>query len=46
MEECLGLLAKRPEMREIVTHVQPFSTDAYGMFDRKEDGCIKVAFAP
>jgi len=46
MEECLGLLARRPELREIVTHVQPFSADAYRMFDQKEDGCIKVAFAP
>ena len=46
MDDCRGLLGKRPELREIVTHVRPLSADAYGMFDRKEEGCIKVAFAP
>ena len=48
MEELRPLLRRRPELREIVTHVRPLSegVDAYRMFDKKEDGCIKVAFAP
>jgi len=46
MEEMRGFVSKHPELRAIITHVQPLNADAYGMFDRKEDGCIKVAFAP
>ena len=46
MEEMLGFVRKHPELREIITHVRPLTADAYTMFDRKEDGCIKVAFAP
>jgi threonine dehydrogenase-like Zn-dependent dehydrogenase len=46
MEEMLGFVRKHPELREIITHVRPLTADAYAMFDRKEDGCIKVAFAP
>lgn len=47
MDELLPLLRRRPELAAIVTHVRPLAEGAaaYQAFDRKLDGCIKVAFA-
>ena len=48
MEELLPLLRRRPDLASIVTHRRPLADGpaAYELFDRKQDGCIKVAFAP
>ncbi len=48
MDELKPLLRRRPELREIVTHAMPLAEGAraYERFDRKDDGCIKVAFTP
>jgi threonine dehydrogenase-like Zn-dependent dehydrogenase len=46
MDEAHGLLRRRPDLATIVTHELPLAegAEAYRRFDRKEDGCIKVAF--
>jgi len=48
MEELLPLLRRRSDLASIVTHRLPLSDGpkAYDMFDRKQDGCIKVTFQP
>lgn len=48
MEELRELLRRRTDLGAIVTHRLPLAegTDAYPMFDLKQDGCIKVAFTP
>ena len=48
MDELLPLLRRRPDLAAMVTHRRPLAEGAaaYAMFDRKEDGCIKVAFEP
>ena len=48
MPELLPVLERRPELASIVTHRRPLSDGvaAYRMFDRKEDGCIKVVLTP
>jgi threonine dehydrogenase-like Zn-dependent dehydrogenase len=47
MEELLPFLGRRRDLADIVTHVRPLAegAEAYRAFDRKQDGCIKVAFA-
>ena len=46
MEELLPLLHRRSDLSSIVTHRRPLAEGpaAYDLFDRKADGCIKVAF--
>lgn len=46
MEELLPMLRRRGDLAAIVTHRRPLADGAaaYEMFDRKADGCIKVAF--
>ena len=48
MDELLPLLHRRRDLAAIVTHRRPLSDGpaAYAMFDRKEEGCIKVSFEP
>ena len=48
MDELLPLLRRRRDLASIVTHRRPLADGpaAYAMFDRKEDGCIKVVFEP
>jgi threonine dehydrogenase-like Zn-dependent dehydrogenase len=48
MDDLLPLLRRRRDLAAIVTHRRPLADGpgAYAMFDRKEDGCIKVAFEP
>ena len=48
MDELLPLLQRRTDLAAIVTHVRPLAegAEAYRMFDRKLDGCIKLAFVP
>jgi threonine dehydrogenase-like Zn-dependent dehydrogenase len=48
MDELQGLLRRRTDLGAIVTHVLPLAdgAGAYERFDRKQDGCIKVAFVP
>lgn len=48
MDELKGLLRRRSDLGAIVTHVLPLAqgAEAYERFDLKQDGCIKVAFAP
>jgi threonine dehydrogenase-like Zn-dependent dehydrogenase len=48
MPELLPVLQRRPDLAAIVTHWRPLSegVDAYRLFDRKEDGCIKVVLEP
>jgi threonine dehydrogenase-like Zn-dependent dehydrogenase len=48
MDDLLPLLRRRTDLAAIVTHVRPLAEGAagYTMFDRKDDGCIKVAFVP
>ena len=48
MDELLPLLRRRGDLAAIVTHRRPLSDGpaAYAMFDRKDDGCIKVMFEP
>jgi threonine dehydrogenase-like Zn-dependent dehydrogenase len=48
MEELQGVLRRRTDLGAIVTHVLPLAEGAaaYDRFDRKQDGCIKVAFIP
>jgi threonine dehydrogenase-like Zn-dependent dehydrogenase len=48
MEELVPFVRRRPELATIVTHRRPLADGpaAYAMFDRKEDGCIKVIFQP
>jgi threonine dehydrogenase-like Zn-dependent dehydrogenase len=48
MPELLPVLQRRPELASIVTHRRPLAdgVEAYRLFDRKEDGCIKVVLEP
>ncbi len=48
MSEALALLARRAELAGVFTHRLPLSEGAaaYVLFDRKEDGCVKVALDP
>jgi threonine dehydrogenase-like Zn-dependent dehydrogenase len=48
MDELLPLVVRRTDLAAIVTHRRPLEGGpaAYAMFDRKEDGCIKVLFEP
>jgi threonine dehydrogenase-like Zn-dependent dehydrogenase len=48
MEELLSLLRRRSDLAALVTHRRPLADGpaAYDLFDRKADGCIKVAFEP
>ena len=48
MEELLPVLRRRSDLAAIITHRLPLSDGprAYDMFDRKQDGCIKVMFQP
>lgn len=48
MEELLPLVQRRADLAAIVTHRRPLADGpaAYDLFDRKADGCIKVAFEP
>jgi threonine dehydrogenase-like Zn-dependent dehydrogenase len=48
MDELLPWLRRRGDLAAIVTHTSPISDGpaAYSMFDRKDDGCIKVALDP
>ena len=48
MEELLPLIRRRPDLAAIVTHRRPLADGAaaYDLFDRKAEGCIKVAFEP
>jgi threonine dehydrogenase-like Zn-dependent dehydrogenase len=48
MDELLPMLRRRGDLAAIVTHRRPLSEgqSAYDLFDRKRDGCIKVAFVP
>ena len=48
MEELLPMLGRRTDLAAIVTHRRPLADgpSAYDLFDRKADGCIKVAFEP
>lgn len=48
MPELLPMLERRPELWSIVTHRRPLADGvaAYRMFDRREDGCIKVVLEP
>ena len=48
MDELLPLLRRRRDLAAIVTHRRPLAdgASAYDLFDRKADGCIKVAFEP
>jgi threonine dehydrogenase-like Zn-dependent dehydrogenase len=47
MEDLLPLLRNRPDLAGMVTHRLPLADGpaAYGLFDLKQDGCIKVVFA-
>ena len=46
MDELLPLLRRRTDLAAIVTHRRPLAEGpaAYDLFDKKADGCIKVAF--
>jgi threonine dehydrogenase-like Zn-dependent dehydrogenase len=48
MDELLPLVERRTDLAAIVTHRRPLADGpaAYALFDRKEDGCIKVVFEP
>jgi threonine dehydrogenase-like Zn-dependent dehydrogenase len=48
MEELLSLLRRRSDLAALVTHRRRLADGpaAYDLFDRKADGCIKVAFEP
>jgi threonine dehydrogenase-like Zn-dependent dehydrogenase len=48
MDELKNLLRRRTDLGAIVTHRIALADgeSAYRMFDRKQDGCIKVAFTP
>jgi len=48
MDELLPLLRRRTDLAAIVTHRRPLAdgASAYRLFDLKQDGCIKVVFAP
>jgi threonine dehydrogenase-like Zn-dependent dehydrogenase len=48
MDDLLPLLRRRPELAAMVTHRRPLAdgASAYRLFDLKQDGCIKVVFAP
>jgi threonine dehydrogenase-like Zn-dependent dehydrogenase len=48
MDELLPLLRRRGDLAAIVTHQRPLADGpaAYDLFDRRAEGCIKVAFAP
>ncbi len=48
MDELLPLLRRRTDLASIVTHQRLLAggPTAYDLFDRKADGCIKVAFEP
>ncbi len=48
MDGLLPLARRRPDLASIVTHTLPLSDGAaaYTMFDRKQDGCIKLALVP
>jgi threonine dehydrogenase-like Zn-dependent dehydrogenase len=48
MDELRDFLHRRTDLGAIVTHRLPLAegTDAYRLFDLKQDGCIKVAFTP
>jgi len=49
MEELLPLVrARRRELAALITHRLPLERgpEAYAMFDRRRDGCLKVAFEP
>ena len=48
MEDMRDVLMRRTDLGAIVTHELPLAegAEAYRRFDRKQDGCIKVAFTP
>jgi threonine dehydrogenase-like Zn-dependent dehydrogenase len=48
MEELLPLVRRRADLASMVTHRLPLADGpaAYRLFDLKQDGCIKVVFAP
>jgi len=48
MPEVLPLLEAHPELASVFTHHLPLSSgvEAYDLFDRKADGCIKVVLDP
>jgi 2-desacetyl-2-hydroxyethyl bacteriochlorophyllide A dehydrogenase len=48
MEEVMPLLRRRPELGAIITHRRPLALaiEAYALFDRRQDGCIKVVLEP